>query len=226
MATFTDGYGGDVQTYIDTYVVRDDPDANKATQAQIQIILSGGDPYHIPLLKFDISSLAGATITSATLYLYEVGWGAGAYTATIHRILSANSAWTEAGATWNYAVASTTRWEGDTGDDGGSDAGCSVSGTDYNATSMGTLSGNGDNANGTEYAITLTTSQVQAMLDDGDYGMVIIVNSGAGVQYQHSSDSGSTAYRPKLVIVYTLDLDIDIGLDESAYQGTGVRIIS
>ena len=226
MATFTDGFGGDVQTYIDTYVDYDNSGSNFGTIVRFQLYVSG-DTKHLPLLKFNISSLAGVTITAATLYLYELGWGGGAYTVEVYRILSANSTWTEDGAKWDYATG-TTRWEGDAGDNGGPDAGCSVSGTDYNASSMGTLTGNGDNPNGTEYAVTLNVAQVQSMLDEGDYGIVRILTSGSGVQYLNSSDVGTTGYRPKLVVEYTevTDLNIDVGLDESAYQGTGVRIIS
>jgi hypothetical protein len=219
--TFQDGYGGDVSTYIDTYVDYDNSSSNYGTVGYFQLYLSAGAPRQHPLLKFDVSSLSGATVTSATLYLYEKGWGSGSYTGDLHRILSANSTWTEAGATWDYATG-TTRWAGDTGGDGGTDAGCSVSGTDYNASSMGTLSGDGDNAEGTEYTVTLTVSHVQAMIDDGDYGMVMIPTSQSGVQYICSSDHATGGYRPLLEVVYTeAAAGVERGVGRGILRGVG-----
>ena len=101
----------------------------------------------ISLIKFDLSSIPdGATIDSATIYFYEsYHFGAQAYTGTLYRIKAANSGWAEgtknaaaaaAGESCWHALASdgasgiTTAWAGDTGSNGGTDAGCSVSGTD------------------------------------------------------------------------------------------------
>jgi len=200
MTTFTDGYGGDVSTYIDTYIERGAADTNYATTVYLQIS-SEATPTNVTLLKFDVSGIPdGATINSATLYLYQHQWGSGAYTGDIHRILAANSGWTEVGATWNHSVG-TTHWAGDAGGDHGNDAGCCVSGTDYDATVVGTLTGNGTNATGTEYAITLDVDEVKELLT-ADYGLVLIATSGTS-QFICSSDHTTTGYRPKLVIDYT-----------------------
>lgn len=200
--TFTDGYGGDVQTYIDTYTDAGAADTNYGGDSQMALY-EEGSPLRVPLLKFTLDSIPdGSTVNSATLYLYERDWGAGAYTATVHRILAANDGWGEGTATWNYLDGSSTRWAGDTGGDGGSDAGCTVSGTDYNATSMGTLSGDGDNPVGTEYTVSLSTAQVEAMLT-ADYGLALICTSDSGsIQWICSSDNSTPGYRPKLVVVY------------------------
>jgi len=205
MATFTDGFGGDVQTYIDTYLDLDNGGTNYGGQTWLQLHYKDVDSQvaHDSLLKFTLGSLAGSTVTSATLYLYELGWGAGAYTAGVYRILVANSAWTEADSTWDHEVDGVSRWAGDAGGDGGNDAGCSVSGTDYNAASMGTLNGDGDNVGGTEYAVSLNIAQVQAMIDDADYGLILIpTDTNNATQFLASSDHGTGGWRPKLTIEY------------------------
>jgi hypothetical protein len=208
--TFTDGFGGDETTYIDTYVNGDggNADTNFGGDGWLQFYDGGGAAKHHPLLLFDVSSLAGASVSTASLFLYELGWGGDTYTPSIHRILASNSAWTETDATWNYAVATSARWAGDSNNNGGPDAGCGQSGDDYNAVTMGTMSANGDNVDGTEYETDLSVTQVQSMIDDGDYGMVI-VNSINNVNYCHSSDSGTNASRPKLVIIYTAGVTVE-----------------
>ena len=134
------------------------------------------------LIKFDLSSIPGdATIDDATLYVYNATLVGGAATLTWYRILAANSTWTEAAATWNKTDGS-TNWAGDTGGDGGADAGCSVSGTDYSSTAIGSSVWASSEAVDTEHIITLNTTEFAAMVD-ANHGM---------------------AMRPRLVVNYTL----------------------
>jgi hypothetical protein len=153
------------------------------------------------LVKFDLSGIPpGMTIVSAALKLMLAATPGNA-TVNIRRILLANIGWTELGSTWNFAVGA-TRWAGDAALDGGADAGCSQSGTDYSATLMGTFNTLGtDTANVTTYNATLDTTEFGLMIAN-NAGMVITGNA-AGSTLLHSKDSGAGAQRPTLTVVYS-----------------------
>lgn len=196
--TFTDGFGGDVQTYIDTWIISTSADGNFGANNELRH--SSSDQF-ASLLKFDLSTLGGVTINSADLYYYTTSApGVGGATAQAYRILVANSAWTEAGATWNYALASSTRWAGDAAANGGADAGCSVSGTDWSSTLMGSaVLANGE-AVGTEHILSLGLTEFAVMIA-ANHG---IYSRGSGNAFRiGSSDHATTGYRPKLVVDYT-----------------------
>jgi hypothetical protein len=152
-----------------------------------------------PVIKFDLSGMAaGVTITAATISLWSLDT-VGSQTNSLYSILSANSSWTEAGSMWNYRVG-TTRWAGDAASDGGTDAGCSVSGTDYNSSALASRTAIGT-ANA-ETQFTCDASQVQAWYGGANYGLVMINNSSTDKQYA-SSDNATSGYRPKIAIDYT-----------------------
>lgn len=156
-------------------------------------------------LKFDLSSIpAGSTVTSATLSFWNSGTNAQNRTLNVFAVLAANSGWVE-GLTWNYANPSTVRWAGDAASDGGSDAGGSVSGTDYNGTAMGSVTYIANSPVDTQLDITLNNSMVQAWVDGANYGAVVIrndtVNSNLGLRTSDYPTDGTK--RPKLVIEYT-----------------------
>lgn len=206
MATYTDGYGGDVTTAIDTYISENNGPTNYGTATSL-FMLSNATQRRHALLRFDLSGLdAGVTITSATLYLYNSNTWASTRNYAVNAILSANANWAETEATWNRTHVVTLedqRWAGDAGDVGGSDAGCSVSGTDYNATAMGTFQSSASSA-GTEHAISLNTAQVAAWLGTTNPGIIIRCTDASVYANEAwaSSDHATTGYRPKLVIVY------------------------
>jgi len=102
---------------------------------------------------------------------------------------------------WDYATG-TTRWAGDTGGDGGTDAGCSVSGTDYNGTSMGGWTYTSGDAAGVEYAVALNTAQFTSLVS-ANYGLVARSGDADWKSAIASSDHATTGYRPKLVVEYT-----------------------
>jgi hypothetical protein len=197
MATLTlqpDGAAG-----IDTHVRQNSANTNYATYQYEEACGYTGSKEHA-FFKFDLSSLSGVTISDATLYLYGVG-GGNSNTLNIYRVLAASGGWTEANATWNYAVASSTRWAGDTGNDGGADAGGGVSGTDHSGTLMGTASFSA--TAGAETSFALNVTEFAAMVA-ANYG--IIVKSGVTsytVMQMASSDNATAARRPKLVVDYT-----------------------
>lgn len=82
---------------------------------------------------------ATAVLQWAKLFLQTTGTFSVQTVITVARILPANSAWGEFTATWDYAVDGVTRWAGDVGANGGTDAGCSVAGTDYSSIDMGSV---------------------------------------------------------------------------------------
>ena len=159
------------------------------------------------LVEFDASSIpATATCDSATLSLFQAGSSAAlAFTLTAYSIASGNAAWIEGtknNATagtgepcWNYREYNTVNWAGS--------AGMATSGTDYEAAALGSVSGNRSDANGTAYAISLTTTRIAGWFgaSNTNYGLLITTSAGCG--NMGSSDNATAAYRPRMVIDYT-----------------------
>jgi hypothetical protein len=122
-------------------------------------------------------------------------------TVSAHAILAANSGWLES-CTWNYAdgAGASDRWAGDVGADGGADAGCSVSGTDYNAVAMGSALFAASEPAYTQHNFALNTAQMAALVA-ANYG--ICIRGGATTKGYITSDHATAGYRPKLVVDYT-----------------------
>ena len=162
------------------------------------------------LIKFDLTGIpVGATVSTVTFYLYRANanteWDSAAYDFW-YRVLVANSAWTEAQATWKHCKKDTNaHWAGDAGADGGVDAGCSQSGTDYDSTELGHITVPADDASptGTEYSCAFNLTEF-AEMQVANYGML---GCGSRALNYHSmclSDHATAGYRPKLVVDYTL----------------------
>jgi hypothetical protein len=190
---------------IDTFVREDAPDTAVGTNNSISTFATNGQR-RSGLLKFDLSTIpSGSVVTSATLSLYAAASNAGTRSYSAARILAANSGWVE-GATWNYANPSTVRWAGDTGNNGGSDAGGSVSGTDYSSTALGTASLTNFAADA-EFAFSLNITEVEAMIAN-NYGIYITRTDANAVFALHSSNATTSTVRPKLVINYTTGTEL------------------
>ena len=191
----------DTTNGLDTYVNQASPNSSGGATDPTLSILGLATIQRRGLIKFDLSSIpAGATIDSAILTLYGQGSGADNLPLAVHRILVASGLWTEAAATWNFQDG-VNRWTGDAASDGGTDAGCTQSGTDFSATTM--ASGNFDNAAGvgTDYVLDVTEFTLMVA---ANYGMLIRTTSGsAGNAQPGSSDNSTAARRPKLVVDYT-----------------------
>jgi hypothetical protein len=202
--TLTDGYGGDVTTYCDATLNSYSSSVNTNFGSATTVNLRR-DTVCNSIFLFNVSSIDdAATINDATLSLYNnYAWTATG-TFELNSILSANSAWTESGCTWNHSNASDGHWAGDAASNGGTDAGCSVSGTDYNATALGTFTFIANTVANTLHSISLTASQVGTWLT-ANYGLVIRTTSDTGNSTWSffSSDNTATATRPKLVVNYT-----------------------
>lgn len=202
MATYTSQ--PDATAGIDGIASEAAPTSSGATSQSVNTNNASGFRNYF-YIKFDLSSIpAGSTVSSAILSLWNSGTNTQNRTLNVFSILSANSGWVE-GLTWNYAVPSTVRWAGDTGADGGSDAGGSVSGTDYNGTAIGSFTYTANNPADTEHQVTLNNAAVEAWINGANYGMVIIrndtVNSNLGLRTSDYATDGTK--RPKLVIEYT-----------------------
>lgn len=188
----------DAAAGVDTVIYNWAADNNYSTDSYAEVTLNSNI-----LTKFDLSTLEDTTIDAATLSFYvqdAVAWGT--RSVKVSRILAANSAWTESGATWNYAVATSTRWAGDAGSNGGTDAGCSVSGTDYSSTPLATKNMDSGFAVNSEFAFTLDGTEFTAMVD-ANYGMVVTCTADADLSAFYTSDYTTAGSRPKLVVDYT-----------------------
>jgi hypothetical protein len=152
---------------------------------------------YTPLLRFDLSSIpAGSTCDSAALSLFLAQSNVGGYTMTVHELLSANSAWTEDGATWN-TVDGANAWAGS--------AGCSTAGTDYASANIGSYTGDSGDPYDTEYVWSLTPAAVAGWFgaSNSNYGIRLYKSDEFVSTHFRSSDWDQPATRPKLVVVYT-----------------------
>lgn len=186
---------------IDTLLEEYYPNTNYKTSISFSIRAYSG-AHARGLIKFDLTALAGANIQSATLYLYGSASGSNGWL-KMRRILAANSGWT-ADATWNYADGSSIRWAGDTGGNGGADAGCMVESTDYSAGALGGISNFDTTPLGQENSCAFDLTEFGLMVAN-NYGFVIYAGATGAVAKQPiaSNYTLTPAYRPKLVVEYT-----------------------
>lgn len=208
--SFIDGYGGDVSTYIDTVL-------NGASSGGKLLNLGVHPNYEISntqnmIVRFDLSSLTGKTCTSAKLYLYKSypqGEGGGTITANVYMMASANEDWIEGVQSLDTAAEDEPCWNAKAADGAGGIKtawagganGCGVSGTDHDATALGSLEWTPiDDAIGTEYEIDLDAEEIEGKF--GGYINLVIKNSTAGGDHVGLSDNSTAAYRPKLVVEY------------------------
>lgn len=172
------------------------------------------------LLEFDCSSIpAAAKCSSSSVSLKQAyKTTAVAWTMYWYSLAAANAAWIEgtqngtlalAGEPcWNALAANgaggvTTAWAGG--------AGCKVSGTDYEAALLGSISGNRSDNNGTEYAAALTPSRVQDWfgVTNRNYGITQSCSIGNWMTMA-SSDHATAAFRPMLTVIYSLPAGLRI----------------
>ena len=189
----------------DTYVRSGVPTYNHGANSNLMTLTTTKG-----LIEFDCSSIpSDATCDDATLYTYQNSTSTAlAWTIMVYSIASGNADWPEgvkngsAGGAgdscWNYkdqSSGSETAWAGS--------AGLGTSGTDYEASSIGSFSGNRSDANGTEYSTLLTAARVAGWFGavNTNYGMLLTTSSNIGAL--GSSDNATAGYRPKLVINYT-----------------------
>jgi hypothetical protein len=192
----------DATAGIDTFTQSNAADTDNSTNGALFAYRNYFGQDRVGLLKFDLSTLTGATVSSAVLSLWYTTTGSGEANVTVNvqQVLSANSAWVET-STWNYRVPSTQRWAGDAGSNGGNDAGCSVSGTDYSTTVDGSTTWTTVPADNAERTFTITTSRLEAMIA-ANYGWALTCTTNKAATFR-SSDYATAGLRPKLVVDYT-----------------------
>jgi len=205
--TFTDGYGGDVQTYKDTIMRANSSTSNYGVWDLLQVGNDDSNGVNRGLIQFDLSSISpGVTVDSATMTLYKAWYD----TASNNRAMQCyrvRRAWLEGtrndvvdspatGATWvRYDL--TNNW---------STAGCGDTTNDREASSIGSATWTTGEALGTSHAYTLSTAAVSEWID-GDFdnnGMLLQMETESDDAYNAgSSDHATTGYRPILVVEYT-----------------------
>jgi hypothetical protein len=213
VSTFTDGYGGDVNTAKDARIRGSADTLNYGISESFYIYPDSNYKY---LLQFDLSSIpSGSSCTSATLHFYRSEAGEStSRTINLYAIASGNAGWvagTKAGDTAaageccyaalaaNGSGGVTTAWAGS--------AGLSTADTDFESSAVGSFSSTGNSANGTDYAISLTTTRIAQWfgVSNTNYGL-LVVGGGTGWYDYHifgTAENPTTGYRPKLVIEYT-----------------------
>jgi hypothetical protein len=181
----------------DTNIRSATPTLNASTDAGIYIgELNTGANVTRGLIKFDLSSIpANATISSAVLSIKAINdYCDNARTWRVYRVLRA---WVGSQVTWNVYS---------TGNDWGT-AGCSNTSTDREATDIGTRDFSAAETVPEFKNFSLTASKIQEMTAGTftNNGFLIQVDTESDDSYNFaSSENGTEADNPKLVITYTL----------------------
>lgn len=188
----------------DNYTQSTTPTKNNSTLANIRIsdtfIWRG-------LLEFDLSAIpANAVVSAVTLDYYVTDTGSPG--PTFSRIMPAND-WVEDESCWNHPK-SGSYWAGDADEDGGADAGCSQSGTDYDATPAATGSGiiGARTATFTEDGV----ADVQGWIDGSWANNGLVITGGATTRIKiASSDEANADQHPKFTVEYEASGSVTIG---------------
>lgn len=201
--TFVDGYGGDTTTSQDTMIIQiDGPNVNFGAHDVYDVSVS-----RTFLLRFILDAIPlNATCVSATLYFYKANTTPNnEVTCTVYSVSDANGDWIPGDnfastadpgePCWNYKAYNTGTWAGSVG--------ARTSGVDYDTPSIGSFSIPADANVGDEYVISLDTSTVRSWFgQDTNNGILLWGSDNAG--YIGTAENGTTGYRPKLVVEYTL----------------------
>lgn len=188
---------------VDTYVRSNMADTNYGTAVTIELCASGSFIRNA-LMKPDLSAIpSGAVITDVKLHLFGITTYYD-YLVNIYRVLLADADWNVATATWNY-MDGEQRWAGDTDEDGGSDAGCSVVGADFSSSLMGTAHVFDVSVNA-ELIIQLGLTEFNLLMEN-NCGMVLFTDSFNFMSF-HSANAVTDAYRPYLEITYQCNVNL------------------
>ncbi len=191
--TFT--AGGGTNDAEDAWIDQANPTNNNGTQESLYASIYSSGRILRSVLRFDLSSLAGAPVTSATLDLSAQTTSTYPTDQRAYRILTANTGWTVGGVTWNTRDG-TASWAGS--------AGCDTAGTDYATTEAGTFPG-GSLTAGDARVATLTPAVMEAMIA-ANAGFLLRRDDETGTHTQPvgvSADYATAAWRPLLTIEYT-----------------------
>jgi phage anti-repressor protein len=166
------------------------------------------------IIKWDLTDIStSATVTEATLYLYQVDSGGDtSYDIGVHKIVNVDPNITT--CTWN-TYDGTNSWTG--GSDGGQGD---------TATAEDTQSVNSTN---NEYKTWTVTNMAQAWVSTpaNNYGMLVNSDDVASVdsfRYFASTEDSNTPYRPKLIVSYTTAAPGQASSPSPANSATDVSI--
>ena len=174
----------------DTHIKDDSPTTNYGTEIQMYC-----DTTDALLVRFDLSSINnGATIYDAVL-TFRASTSLATVDLTAYKLATANEGWTEGGATWN-TIDGSTSWAGSNGG--------STSGTDYDATPLGTGERFTD-LTGTLISIHLDTDTISTEAG-GDLDLILRATDSLWV---NAVDVTTASYRPSLLIVYETVIEPD-----------------
>jgi hypothetical protein len=168
------------------------------------------------IIEFDASSIPGShTCDSAILSLYQDTAGSSAtFTLNIYSISIGNEDWIEGVNGWAQALVDEPCWDARQADGAGGvktawsgSAGLSTVVVDYEATLLGTMTGERDAAPGTEFLCTFNTPGKSRITDwfdspNTNYGLKIAQNISTPERIS-SSENATAANRPKLVIEHS-----------------------
>jgi len=173
----------------DVHIRSDAPTSNWDGATSLEIVTTNRKA----LLRFDLSSIpSDATCDLATYTVYSGGGGLNTH--TIYSVASGNGAWTETGATWDTMDGS-TNWAGS--------AGLGTSGTDYEASPIGSGTFNFNPA-GTPTDFSLNATRVKGWFGASNTNYGILHVSSGGVDFIRSSDYVvDPSLRPKMSVMYT-----------------------
>lgn len=202
----------------DTMIVETEPTNNFNSGYRsdgIEVTKFGSGDHNHTIIRGDgLSNISSsATVSSATLYIYQSGNNA-SYSVDLRRMLQA---WTDSGATWNTHNGTPTTGDWNTG--GALGAGTDRTSTPESTTSIGTT-------NSVYYALDCT-SLVQDIIDgtiSSDEGFHLERN-GAGEDSTFklfTSSSGTDGQRPELVVVYTVGGGVTIPVIMNHLRNQGI----
>ena len=188
---------------LDTYVIENDADTAQTTGTAMSTRNTALNR-RFSLVKFsELTQIpSSAEVLSVILSVWTASTAGAAHTLTAARILAADSGWVEA-ATWNYAdgAGAAVRWAGDAASNGGTDAGCSVSGTDFSATALGTFTVPNGTVAGVRCDCTLSLAEF-ALMYAANHGLRLATATDGILSFVTSDDSTLPSQWPQLTIRY------------------------
>jgi len=181
-------------TVDDTWTNTGDANTNYSTATRLNTYTWPADAVaNTIIIKWDLSAIpTSATVTEATLYLYQTDSGGdSSYDVPVHKIVNVNPVITA--CTWN-TYDGTNSWTG------GADGGQGDTAAAEDTPSL--------NSANNEYKTWSVTNMVQAWVSTpaNNYGMLVNSDDVASVdsfRYFASTEDSNTPYRPKLIVSYT-----------------------
>jgi hypothetical protein len=197
--TFTDGYGGDVDTGMDVNLHREAHDLNSGQHSAIQF-----GSYNYALINFNLTSLPeNAVIQQATLYLGTTGGGS----ANVYSVAPANAGWIEGTGDFKLALRGEPCWDALAADGqggiltpwAGGMNGAGVVGVDIGSSPIAVLSASGAGV----HALSLNVTALQDWVGANNVNAGILIKPTISNSNHIALAEHPTAnLRPKLVVEY------------------------